>query len=328
MYYFCTYFDQYYLARGLTLYRSLRKHCPDFKLWVLCMDDEAHRILQKLELPGINPISLEDFERNDQELQIAKTNRSRIEYYFTCTPSLPLFVLNKWPEVDLITYLDADLFFFDSPDPIFQEVDEASIGIIGHRFPPHLQDREIYGLYNVGWLSFRRDVNGIECLKWWRDRCLEWCYDRVENGKFADQKYLDKWPDLFKGVKALQHKGANLAPWNLANYSVKASEDGVWIDNENLIFFHFHSLKRVLHRVFNPSFHCYGLELKKMPGIKRFVIIPYLGGLSDSVALIKSIAMDMDIIPQGIRWDSSVRAPIRGFTRLLIDFTKGRYVIT
>ena len=112
MFYFCTYFDQHYLARGLALYQSIREHCSEFRLWVLCMDDTTYRILTELNLPGVYPIVLEEFERDDEPLKIAKTNRSRIEYYFTCTPSLPLYILNHWPEVGLITYIDADLFFF------------------------------------------------------------------------------------------------------------------------------------------------------------------------------------------------------------------------
>ncbi|MDO8722362.1 MAG: hypothetical protein Q7J31_09050, partial [Syntrophales bacterium] len=212
MYYFCTYFDRNYLSRGLAMYRSLREHCPEFRLWVLCMDEATLEASTQFDLPEVELISLPDFEKDDEPLVWAKQNRSQVEYYFTCTPSLPLYVLNHWPEVNLITYLDADLFFFASPAPLFEELGAGSVAIIGHRFPPHLRDKERYGIYNVGWLSFRRDENGFVCLNWWRERCIDWCYDREEDGRFADQKYLDDWPSRFQNLIVLQHKGANLAP--------------------------------------------------------------------------------------------------------------------
>jgi hypothetical protein len=94
MYYFCTYFDRNYLPRALALYRSLREHCSEFRLWELCMDEATHEALTQLKLPEVERIALNDLERNDDLLLRAKQNRSQVEYYFTCTPSLPLYVLS------------------------------------------------------------------------------------------------------------------------------------------------------------------------------------------------------------------------------------------
>jgi len=212
---------------------------------VLCLDDETCVALTRLSLPEVQLIALPNFERGDEELVLAKRNRSLAEYYFTCTPSLPLFVMNHNPEVDLITYLDADIFFFSSPAQLFEEIGTNSIAIIGHRFSPTLKGLERRGIYNVGWLSFRRDVNGLACLRWWRDRCIEWCYDRVEGDKYADQKYLDKWPTLFQRVVVLQHKGANLAPWNVENHIIRCENSAVWVDEQPLIFYHFQGVRPI-----------------------------------------------------------------------------------
>jgi len=162
------------------------------------MDRMAYEALTMLELPDVHPIALTDYERGDKELLEAKQNRTLIEYYFTCSPSLPLFILDNHRDVDLITYLDADLFFFADPTPVFDELGDRAIGIIGHRFPASLRGLERFGVYNVGWLSFRRNAHALACLRWWRERCLEWCFDRYEDGRFADQKYLDDWPSDFR----------------------------------------------------------------------------------------------------------------------------------
>ena len=136
---FCTYFDSNYLVRGLALYRSLTRYATPFRLYVLCMDEIAFDSLMRLNLPEVRPIHLADFERGDALLAEAKLSRSVIEYYFTCTPSLLLYLLKRFREIDLITYLDADLYFFGDPAPIYGELGANSILIIGHRFPEHLK---------------------------------------------------------------------------------------------------------------------------------------------------------------------------------------------
>src|SRR2546426_7474292 len=173
MRYFCTYFDSNYLTRGLSLISSLQRFCKDFKIFVLCLDTEAQRILEELKIHQICTIALAELEKHDPQLLAAKETRSKVEYYFTCTPALPAFVLERWPEVDLITYLDADFFFFNDIEPAFAELAGSSIAITAHGFGPSLQKLEEFGRYNVGWVSFRRDKEGLRCLYDWRARCIE-----------------------------------------------------------------------------------------------------------------------------------------------------------
>lgn len=279
MYYFCTYFDKNYLPRGIALYRSLRKHCPKFKLWVLCMDREAYVILLQHNLPEMHLIPQEAFESGDTELLQAKQNRSVVEYYFTCTPSLPLFILKRYPEVDLITYLDADLFFFADPALLFSEINGKSIALISHRFPARLKHLEIFGIYNVGWLSFRRDENGLKCLHWWRDQCLEWCYDRLEGDRFADQKYLDRFPDKFGDEIVLQHKGANVGPWNIENYAINIRGDCIYMDDQPLIFYHFQGLKKIISWVYDLGLQSCGVSVSQ--DLMNYIYIPYLQSLQE-----------------------------------------------
>lgn len=274
IYYFCTYFDSNYLIKGLALYRSLLRHAVPFRLWILCFDDLTHEILKRLRLPEIDLISLRDFEEGNQELLKAKSNRSRIEYYFTCTPFLPFSILRNHPEVDVITYLDADLFFFSDPYPLYQELDRGSVLLVGHRFPSHLKHLEVHGIYNVGLLSFRKDSVGQECLRWWCNRCLDWCYDQVEDGCFADQKYLDDWPVRFPGVVVLQHKGAGLAPWNVENYFLHSEKRQVLADSQPLVFFHFHELKQIRLWLYDPTLARRGLHTNYF--LKKYIYGPYI----------------------------------------------------
>lgn len=271
---FCTYFDSNYLYQGLAFYHSLRQTCPEFRLWVLCMDDRCYRILVCMALPNIKVVKLEDFEYGDNELGQARKNRAKIEYYFTCTPSLPLFILNNFPEVGLITYVDADIYFFSDPEPIFKEMGDHSIGIVEHRFSPKNEGKKVYGIYNVGWLSFRRDENAIDCLNWWRKSCNRWCYERIDGNRCADQKYLDDWPTRFKNLIVLKNKGINVAPWNIANYKIYADRDNVLVDGQLLIFYHFHSFRHLAGQLYDPGFSLYKTRITAVA--RDFIYEPYL----------------------------------------------------
>jgi len=274
MRYFCTYFDAGYLSRGMALYESLRQHCSEFTLWVLCLDEATFEQLRRRALPNLRPISLSELETAMKELPTAKMNRSRAEYYFTCSPALPLFLLNSSREIDLITYLDSDLYFFANPEIIFSEIKEGSVAIIPHRFSHPSIELEQHGIYNVGWVTFRRDESGLACLRWWYERCIEWCYHRVEDGKYADQKYLDLFPKKFSNVIIIENKGANLAPWNLSNYDLRCSHNSCEINGTPLIFFHFQGFRQISQISYATGLAAYGLRVSH--SVLRAIFEPYI----------------------------------------------------
>jgi hypothetical protein len=121
----------------------------------------------------------------------------------------------------------------------------------------------------------------LACLGWWRERCLEWCYDRVEQGRFADQKYLDDWPRRFQGTVVLGHKGANVAPWNLATYAIRGSGQGIWVDEDPLIFFHFHGVKQISRWLYDLRLTRYNVKPSKV--VLGSIYAPYLRALRETV---------------------------------------------
>jgi hypothetical protein len=276
---FCTYFDHTYVARGIALIRSLARHSSEFRISVLCLDDVCYETLRAIGMSNVDTISLRELEAVDPLLLDAKANRSRPEYYFTCTPSLLLHMLGRTSERETVTYLDADTWFFADPTPLLDELHHGSVAIVAHRFPPRLKDRNQYGIYNVGWLTFRRDENGLKAASWWRERCIEWCYRRVEPGRYADQKYLDDWPTRFNGVTVLQHKGANVAPWNVESYSVRSVNSTLLVDEQRLIFFHYSGLRQLLGPLYDLGLNAYGVRPSRE--VLKQIYSPYLRELID-----------------------------------------------
>jgi glycosyltransferase involved in cell wall biosynthesis len=280
---YCCYFDHRYLPRGLAMIRSLRKHDPTAVVWVLCLSEECHRVMSLLQEPAVHLIRIEELEAAFPALAEARSNRSLIEFYFTCTPSLVRFVLSRVADQHVVTYVDSDLYFFSNPEPVFRELGSKSVSIIPHRFPKRLHHLERYGLYNVGWMSFRNDVRGNAVACWWQDRCNEWCYDVLDGDRFADQKYLDHIATDFKGVAVIAHPGANLAPWNLAAHRLSVNMARLMVDDEwPLIFFHFHGLRQTGERVYIPGHFRYRAPFGRL--VRKRLYKPYIQNLEEIAA--------------------------------------------
>ena len=247
MNYYCSYADRNYLSKLSALVSSLDSFENSAVIYVLFLDQEAQ--LQSARLFGgrVKPISIGELESHFPELLLAKKGRSAMEYVFTLTPYLMKWVQEKTTEGDLTIYLDSDLFFFASPKLVVKELGSSDVGIIPHQYPetlaPSLQK---YGKYNVGWVAMRNSSSGRRCLDWWANQCLDWCGDETLDGKYADQGYLDQFPNLFEGVKVLENRGFNLAPWNTSGQDILKDSDGrvTLGDHTPLTFFHFHGLKR------------------------------------------------------------------------------------
>ena len=102
-YVFCTYFDQNYLSRGLALIESLRRWCQPFDLWVLCLDAQTTAAITQISVGDVHALPIDELEQWCPPLSSALGDRSLIEYHFTCTPSVPLWVLEHHSDVDLVT---------------------------------------------------------------------------------------------------------------------------------------------------------------------------------------------------------------------------------
>jgi hypothetical protein len=260
--YFCTLFDSGYLLKGVAMLTSLAKNCPNAHVYVLCMDALTLSILSRMNLPFLTLIALQDLE--DEALLEAKKDRGVAEYCWTLSPCLPWHVLQNNSEVEFITYLDADLLFYSPIQPLFDEIGDASIAIIEHRFSERLKDREINGRFCVEWVSFRRDEQGMACLSRWRDQCIDWCYYRLEESRMGDQKYLDEWPERYSACHILMHPGAGIAPWNYSQYCFDTDSQGqITIDKALLIFYHFHQFQLLTNGNFDRLSTFYTSEHKE-----------------------------------------------------------------
>jgi hypothetical protein len=270
----CTIINAPFILQGLALARSLHRHAPLSRLWVLCADEESHKLLRRLNEEGVLPLSLLELEGIYSELQEIRAMRSPYEYIATLKPYLVRFLLETQPQLSSLASLDADLSFFSDPAPIEREMEGASILLTEHRFPPELHRLAIHGRFNGGFVMFRGDAVGLSAVRFWCERVREWCADRVEGERRSNQKYLEELPSHFSSVKVSQHPGVNVAPWNVGRHEFSLREGGVHVDGQPLVFYHFHRLRALRPWLFDSALAPY--RAQATAAVKRHIYAPYL----------------------------------------------------
>ncbi len=281
---FCTLFDSNYLDKAIALCNSLERYGNNFKLYCYCFDNTAYTVMQQMNYKNVVLIEWSTVE--DVNLLKLKNQRSKAEYCWTCTPVVIEYTLDKF-NTNNCTYIDADMYFYANPQILFDEIEKANAHtvITAHRFPDNARGRHYLkksGKYCVEFNYFDNSPEAREALTWWKEKCFEWCFHIYEADRMGDQKYLEKFPELFEGVHELQHLGGGVAPWNLKQYeldSLKGTE--IILQKKDtgasfpLIFYHFQNIRYLNENWVNISSEVSSKKLKDA------IYIPYLTMVED-----------------------------------------------
>lgn len=306
---FCTLFNTNYLAKGLALHQSLVDNCPSFHLYIFTFDDNSYQILIGKALPHVTIIALSDFE--DPGLLNVKKDRSVAEYCWTCTPFTIKYCIEKY-QLNECTYIDADTFFYNDPSVLITEMGGASVLVTPHNYHPLYDQSAMSGIYCVQFITFKNTANGMQVLNWWARACLTWCYNRYEDGKMGDQKYLDAWPYIFDGVHICRNIGAGLAPWNLLNHPLSGTGKQLVVYDTPLIFYHFHDLQYLS----NNTWYLGGYEVPEHA--LTAIYQPYIKTL---------LNIDREIKTQHPAIDSLYTKAVDDITALSTKYKLGIYVL-
>lgn len=289
---YCTLFDSNYLDKALVLYDSMCEHLGEFKLYVFAFDDRCYEILKSEKLRNMVVVSLKEFET--PELLKVKGERTAAEYCWTCSSWTIKYVLEHFNE-SICTYIDADMMFFDSPQSVFDDMrsKDCSIIIVPHRFKTKEEELKAHnevGSYCVEFNTFVNNEDGMRALNWWAEQCLNWCYYAIPGTTewYGDQKYLNVFPEKFKGVYICDHYGVGLAPWNnnLVEYDHSTPDGKVYIKVKAtgeifpVVIYHFENVaflsKHILHassRLKSKELHgaLYDVYIKRIVNKRRFI---------------------------------------------------------
>lgn len=290
----CTLYNSLYLDKGLVLYDSLCECANDFKLYVLCMDDKCYEVLTDLNQLHHIPVKLSDFEKDDDVLLKAKANRSMGEYCWTCSSSFIRYILKHYNE-DSCTYIDADMYFYNDPQVLIDEMIQTgkSVLVVPHWF--HEGNKYLatkVGEYCVEFNTFLNKLESLEVLDYWRNKCLEKCSNVGDGVHWGDQKYLEELVDMFDCVHVCTNRGAGVAPWNIIEYEeYEDSSKTILLKKEKIripmFFYHYQSISYITRSIvgtglkksreldFNMANSLYNGYLKKIDFKKEFLKTDY-----------------------------------------------------
>lgn len=237
-----TYFDSGYLPRAVALFDSLSS-TESLNFEVLALDHSSEQAASRFTHTRVTQI--DKFLEREGHVANSIEGLNKAERIFATGPSFLLEVMSRVTEGDWLIYCDADLIFYKDIDEYMSLFEDSSVVIVPHNHYPWNRKRLAkYGEYNVGLVAFRNDQDGREVLEFWAKSCLEWCRDFPDSGRYADQKYLERFPVLTSKVSVDRRVGANLAPWNSSFKKLRRNGAEILVNEQPLFFFHMQGLRR------------------------------------------------------------------------------------
>lgn len=275
---FTTLFNSYYLAKGIALCRSLEKVCDDYHLYIFAFDADTEKILSAMcSSENVTIISLADLEAYYPALREVKQSRGVGEYCWTCKGPSMQYIFDVY-NASNCAYLDSDLYFYQSPECILQGLSDADVVLTPHNFYKDYDLSATNGFYCAQYLWFNNTENARKILNWWTDLCIDWCYGKHEQGKFGDQKYLERFSKEWENVYATSIHGC-CAPWNIRKFNLSIKDSTMMLQDTNtnilepIVCYHFHFLKNANFGLFNEfTFGPYLLD----KNVQSNIYYPYI----------------------------------------------------
>jgi hypothetical protein len=156
--------------------------------------------------------------------------------------------------------------------------EDSNIFVHEHRYSLERKQWEKgSGKFNVGVVGFRVGVNEAKnCLERWRLQVLNLCELIPDEGYCGDQGYLNEWPDLYSGLQIMRSYGEGAAPWNVEPLSMRRVASDLEIEDQKLIFYHFHALRISYNRRWHIILAHLAAGYSIPVSVRKLVYKPYL----------------------------------------------------
>lgn len=234
-----------HLYKTFVLADSLVKYGMSLHVLLIDNDQRSKPVRQEAYSSTIHWISLNELDRTQVTQLKRKYNENSDEFRWGLKPVLLKFLCQTKEQV---CYVDNDIYFLHSPDPLFEKFEQNKILLTPHFYPhqPSIKGANWFeanfqvGVYNAGFVGVRSDA--VDFLSWWFEVCLYGIRKSYFRGLFDDQKYLDLVPAIFQPVYVHNMPTWNYAAWNAWFPGIKFVNGGLFIDEYPVVFVHFATL--------------------------------------------------------------------------------------
>jgi hypothetical protein len=235
-----------YLAHAKILGKSLKKHEAGLKFYIFLCDKKINEIDYTILADEVIPIH--EIEPAFHELAL----KYNIVELNTCVKPAVFEYLFAGKNISKALFFDPDIKIFSPISKLYDELENSTIILTPHICTPipfdHKKPTENhflnFGIYNLGFIGLQNNMESQKFTGWWKNHTYNQGYVDVYKGIFVDQLPINLTPIFFKNVKILEHRGLNMAPWNLHERYISLKNNTRFVNETNeLIFFHFSSFK-------------------------------------------------------------------------------------
>jgi hypothetical protein len=234
-----------YLAQARTLGDSLASTNPEILFVIGLVDNQEGVSFEqsyqpKYPMVEIDKIGIQGFAEMADRYNITELNTAVKPFYFT-------YFFKQYPKAQNVIYFDPDIIVYQPLTGLLNSLKNHEAVLTPHINTP-IEDRQTpnelhhlnTGIYNLGFVAFRRSEVNTEFIHWWEEKLRFECLIDLCNGLFVDQNWMNFLPVFVANTHIERNPGYNAAYWNLHERTFSERENVFYVNGNNpLIFFHY-----------------------------------------------------------------------------------------